>query len=67
MKSWYQQITNAFCNNNPNQVSQNASLIQQNVGLSSELHSFGCNIEGLEARVDSQAADKSDIELDSNK
>ena len=63
MKDWSQKITDAFRNNNTDRVSQNSSLIQQTVGLGSKLRSFGGNIKGLEARVDSQPADKTDTEL----
>ena len=66
LKSWDQKIMDSFCNNNPDQVSKNASLSHQSIGLGSKLHSFGRNIEGLEARLDSQAVDKSAIELARN-
>ena len=56
LKDWYKQITDAFRNNNPNWVSQNASLRQKIVGLGSKLQIFGSRIEGLESRVDIQAA-----------
>ena len=67
LKSWSQKITDAFCNNNPDRVSQNTSLSQHTVGLGRKLQSFGSKIEGLEARVDSQTVDKAAIELDSDK
>ena len=66
LKAWSQQIMDAFHNNNPNRISQNASLIHQTVDLGSKQQNFGSKIEGLEARVDSQATYKSAIELASN-
>ena len=66
LKAWSQQITYAFRNNNPDRVSQNASLKHHTFGLGRDMHIFGRNIEGLEARLDSQAVDKSAIELDSD-
>ena len=47
LKAWSQQITDAFCNNNTDWVSQNVSLSQKTVGLGRKLHSFGSNVEGL--------------------
>ena len=66
LKSWDQKIMDSFCNNNPDQVSKNASLSHQSIGLGSKLHSFGRNIEGLEARVEIHVAYKPDIYLAGN-
>ena len=44
-------ITDVFLNNNPDWATQNESLSHHNVGLRSEVKSFGSQIEGLEARV----------------
>ena len=66
LKAWYQQITDVLINNNPDWAAQNESLIHQDVGLRSKGKIFGSKIEGLEARVYSQAEDKDAIELDSD-
>ena len=66
LKAWSQQITYAFRNNNPDRVSQNASLKHHTFGLGRDLHIFGRNIEGLEARVDIPAVYKVVIALNRN-
>ena len=44
LKAWYQKNTDAFCNNNPDRISQNASLRQQTFSLGSDLQSFNRKI-----------------------
>ena len=63
LEAWYQQTTDSFCNNNPDWISQNALLIQKNVGLRYKMQMFCSKIEGLEDRVDIQSSDKAVIEL----